>query len=243
MAHSSAVLFKQGRHPHFHLYDDCEPAPEFLDRSSRRSPSHALQPDQPNWRPTDKLQILSWNPGPARGSDPSLLASHLNGPWHGICVQERSGFVTNKFPGRRTSTWSPSTTVPYSSRRTPSSTTSLVHRFKSHVLCGTRHGLLKAWWSCSYFTIVNIHINNERAERRSVCIALLLLVGDLCLKLGAVVLTGDFNKAVEMDTSSGDGERRTSPMEAAFRHTNIPWPTGGVTPLWGPGGEQRQKMA
>ena len=27
---------------------------------------------------------LSWNPGPALGPDPSLLASHLNGPWH-VC--------------------------------------------------------------------------------------------------------------------------------------------------------------
>ena len=57
------------------------------------------------------------------------------------------------------------------------------------------------------------------------------LVRDLCLKLGAVVLTGDFNRAVERETPSGGGERRTSPMEAAFRHTNRSWPTGGVTPL------------
>ena len=74
-----------------HLYYACEPAPEFLDQSPRQSP--ALKSDQRR-RPTDKLQNLSWNPGRARGSDPSLLASHLNGPWHGICVQEGSGFVT-----------------------------------------------------------------------------------------------------------------------------------------------------
>ena len=48
--------------------------------------------------------------------------------------------------------------------------------------------------SCSYFTVANVHFNSECAKRRSVCIALLLLVRDLCLKLDEVVLTDDFNK-------------------------------------------------
>ena len=61
-----------------HLYNDCEPDPEFLDRSPRRSPGLALKSDQPKWQPTDKLQILSGNPGPARGTDPSLLALATN---------------------------------------------------------------------------------------------------------------------------------------------------------------------
>ena len=30
---------------------------------------------------------------------------------------------------------------------------------------------------------------------------------------------------------------RISPLEAAFSHANIPRPSSGVTPLWGPGGE------
>ena len=68
--------------------------------------------------------------------------------------------------------------------------------------------------------------------RRSVCIALLLLIRDLCIKLGAVLLTGDFNNVVEQETPSGDGERRTSPLEAAFSYANVPWLTLGVTPLW-----------
>ena len=68
------------------------------------------------------------------------------------------------------------------------------------------------------------------------CIALLLLIRDLSIKLGAVLLAGDFNKAVERETPSSD-ERRTSPLEAAFRDANVPWPTLDVTPLWGPGGE------
>ena len=54
------------------------------------------------------------------------------------------------------------------------------------------------------------------------------------MKLGAVIRTGDFNKAVERETPSGDfAERRTSPLEASFSHANIPWPTFSVTLLWG----------
>ena len=56
-----------------HLHNDCEPAAEFLDRLPRRSHRPALRSDLHSRRPTGKLQILSWNPGPARGSDPSLL--------------------------------------------------------------------------------------------------------------------------------------------------------------------------
>ena len=90
---------------------------------------------------------------------------------------------------------------------------------------------------CSYLTVANVHIDNECAKRRSVCIALLLFLRDLCMKLGAVTITGDFKMAVERETPSGDGERRTSPLEAAFSHANIPWPTFGVTRLWGPVGK------
>ena len=55
----------------------------------------ALCSDQRSRRPTDKLQILPRNPGLARGLDPSLLASHLDGPWHVVNVQEGAGFVTD----------------------------------------------------------------------------------------------------------------------------------------------------
>ena len=71
--------------------------------------------------------------------------------------------------------------------------------------------------SCFYFTVANIQTNNQCAKRRSVCIALLLVIHDLCLKLGAVVLTCDFNNAVEREASSGDavkaGEERTGKDE------------------------------
>ena len=55
--------------------------------------------------------------------------------------------------------------------------------------------------SCSYFTVANIHINNECAKRRSVCIALLLLIRNLCMKLGAVFVTGDFNEGAEREAA------------------------------------------
>ena len=73
-------------------------------------------------------------------------------------------------------------------------------------------------------------------NRRSVCIALLLLTLDLCSRLRAVVLTGDF-KAVDRELLAGDlnGQRRLSSIEAAFNHASIPWPTYDELPLAGPG--------
>ena len=120
------------------------------------------------------------------------MACHLNGPWHVIRVQEGSAFCNA------------------SSTRTPSSPPIRVCRSSSLASSGTLLGLSRAWLllassarvpdkSCPYFTVANVHINNECAKRRSVCIALLLLIRDLCLKLGGVVLTGDFNKTAERE--------------------------------------------
>ena len=39
-----------------HLFNECEPIAEFLDRVPRRSPGPALKPDQSKRRPTDNLQ-------------------------------------------------------------------------------------------------------------------------------------------------------------------------------------------
>ena len=95
--------------------------------------------------------------------------------------------------------------------------------------------------SCSHFTVANIHINKECAKQRYVYIALLFLIRDLCSKHSAVILTCDFNKIGKRELPAGasDCQRRISPLEAAFNHANIPWPTSGATPLWGPGGEPR----
>ena len=57
--------------------------------------------------------------------------------------------------------------------------------------------------SCPYFTSANIHINNECAKRTSVCILLLLLIRDLCLRLVAVVVTGDFQQGCRTQAPPG----------------------------------------
>ena len=75
-------------------------------------------------------------------------------------------------------------------------------------------------------TVANVHINNECAKWRSVCIALLLLIRDLCMELFAVILTGDLNKGA-----------RISPLEAAFSCAMSCCQLLEVTPLLGRGGE------
>ena len=77
-------------------------------------------------------------------------------------------------------------------------------------------------------------------------IALLLLIRDLCLRLGAFVLSGDFYKGAERELLSGgcDSQRRISPLEAAVNSACVPWHALGVTPLWGRCDEPpRQQMA
>ena len=59
------------------------------------------------------------------------------------------------------------------------------------------------------------------------------------MKLGAVILTGDFTKGAERELASSapTDQCRISPLEAAFSCANVSWPTAGVTPLWGSSGE------
>ena len=91
--------------------------------------------------------------------------------------------------------------------------------------------------SCSHFTVANVHIKNECAKRRSVCIALLLLIRDLCTELFAVILTSDFKKGAERELASSatTDQRRISPLEDAFSCANVVWPTSGATALLGRG--------
>ena len=95
--------------------------------------------------------------------------------------------------------------------------------------------------SCSYFTVANTHIDKECAKRRSVCIAFLCLIRDFSSKLSAAILTCDFDKIGERELPAGasDCQRRISPLQAAFNHANIPWPTSGATLPWGSSGEPR----
>ena len=55
-----------------HLYPDQESVTR-SQPSPHRSSAPALRPDERNWRQTDELQHLSWNPGPAEGS---LIVRH-----------------------------------------------------------------------------------------------------------------------------------------------------------------------
>ena len=73
-----------------HLRPEREPKPDHSLLHPHRFSAPALRRDKKNRRPTDKLQLLSWNLGPARGSDPRTLASHLNGPWHVVLCTRRS---------------------------------------------------------------------------------------------------------------------------------------------------------
>ena len=69
--------------------------------------------------------------------------------------------------------------------------------------------------------------------------ALLLLIRHLCLKLGVVIRTGDFNKCVEREAAANGSvdQRRISLHEAVFSHAKLLWPTYGVKTLLDPGGE------
>ena len=155
-------------------------------------------------------------------------------------------------PSRRTSISPPRTVAPYSSTRMPQRVTSRARRNTSLARTGTPHWAVDGMVvtgkfrtapdpSCSHFTVANIHIDKECAKRRSVCIAFLCLIRDLCSKLSALILTCDFNTIGERELPAGasDCQRRISPLQAAFNHANIPWPASGATPLWGPGGEPR----
>ena len=85
-----------------------------LDRLFRRSPVPALKSDQPNWRPCDKLQILSWHTGPARGSD---RESACFAPQRPMACDCRTGGVWlrhRQFPARELPRGHPA-----SSRRAP----------------------------------------------------------------------------------------------------------------------------
>ena len=82
--------------------------------------------------------------------------------------------------------------------------------------------------------------SHDRQQSLAICVHRVVdHSATLCSKLRAVVLTGDFDLAVERELPAGDpnGQRRLSSIEAAFNHANISWPTLGVLPLWGPGAE------
>ena len=136
-----------------------------------------------------------------------MLTSHLNGTWHVVCVQQGAGFVIDSSLAENFHVITQHHCAVLLNKDTFARNVLLT---PIQVACSLRYS---SWAvqgmvvtgkfrraphpSCSYFTVANIHINNECAKGRSVCIALLLLVRDLCMKLGAVILTSDVNKDAE----------------------------------------------
>ena len=70
---------------------------------------------------------------------------------------------------------------------------------------------------------------------------------DCRMQVGGVPLQRRFQNKVSTDNfqvnkgsnfpAGSDSPRRMSPLEAAFNTARVPWPTLGVTPLWGPSGK------
>ena len=138
--------------------------------------------DEPRLHNTDGLQSLSWNPGPPWEGDPAAVAAHIAGPW----------------PHCRTasacSTWLLLVTAPLSSTRRRSRQTSLPNPYSSWpmvMLSGPgRLRRLAEGGRKLYFTIMNIHVKNSCAIRRSVCIGLFLMVRCMCTMEGVTLLSG-----------------------------------------------------
>ena len=78
-----------------------------------------------------------------------------------------------------------------------------------------------------YFSILNDHVTQKCAARRSICINLLLLMRSRCVQEGVTLLTGYFNKGVQRGRL---GE--PSPLEAAFSRAPVPWPSLGKSAHW-----------
>ena len=168
------------------------------------------------------------------------MASHRNGPWHVVCVQQGAGFVTD--PGNfHVITRHHCAVLNKDTFERDYTCTPIQVRGPSRAWLSLASSAEHPDPSGSHFTVANIHTNNECGEQRSVCLALFLLVRDLCLKLGAVVLTGNFSKAVEREGLPVD-------VTVVFRHSRPPSAMPAfpgpleVTQLWSPGGETHERM-
>ena len=138
-----------------------------------------------------RLQVLSWNTEPPRGDDHNAVANHFCGPWHIICHQEGAGVanhptlhhrlhvvtwfhcavVLNKDTCERDVTLKP-IMVPAKKCAEGALEGNVVKgRFKRPVVGDWHH-----------FSILNDHVNQKCAARRSICVNLLFLVGTRCVQ-------------------------------------------------------------
>ena len=123
--------------------------------------------------------FFSWNPGPFRGLDPNLLASHLNGPWHVVCVQGGADFCHDKSLQDNFCVVTQHNCAVVLNKNIFAPRFSCVPLF---VHCELKYstwaveGMVATGKfrrapdrSCSYSTVANVHVINESAKRRSVC--------------------------------------------------------------------------
>ena len=75
----------------------------------------------------------------------------------------------------------------------------------------------------NHLSIKSVHVDNTCVRRGDICINLILMIRNLCLCEGVDIMNGDLNKGLERKAGG------LSPLEAAFTHANVPWPTLGVS--------------
>ena len=139
-------------------------------------------------------------------------------------------------PCKRTSTWSPNIIAPCSSTRTLSSTTFRARRYRSHVLCGTRHGLLNVWRLPASFAghptsrVLTLLSRTSTSTTNS---------------LKDVRCASRCCYSSETSTRPSKGKHHLAMVSAEPVRWKLPSDTrtfrGLVTPLWGPGGEPSGK--
>ena len=162
------------------------------------------------------IQVLVWNPCRPRADDHSAVANHICESWHIICLQEGVGFANhatlhhrfhvvtvhhcalllNKDTFERDVTTN-SIMVP-ARKCTKGALEGIVvnDRFRRPVDGG-----------CHHFSILNDHVNQKSAARRSE---------------GRTSLVGDFSKGAQRGKL---GE--SSPLQAAFSQAPVPWRSFG----------------
>ena len=168
-----------------------------------------------------RLQVLSWNTELPRGDDHSAVANHSCGPWHIICLQEGAGVANhptlhhrfhvvtgchcavllNKDTCERDVMTKPIMVPEKQSAEGALEGIVVKGRFRRPVAGDWHH-----------FSILNDHVNQKCAARRSICINLLLLIRSWCVQEGVTVLAGVFYKGAQRGRL---GE--PYPLEAFFR--------------------------
>ena len=163
-----------------HLYPVQKPTPAHSLLAQRPFTPSALRPDHNN-----RVALTGSKSSRARGSDPRILASHLKGPWHVVCVQEGRGFVTDRSLAENFHVITKHHCAvllnkdPFDSGYMCTAIqVPCTHRYSSWalegmVVTGKFRRPPDPAFQC--FTVANVQINSECAKRRSVYIALLLL--------------------------------------------------------------------